>query len=204
MKRPFIFMILLAMVISVGCLNPTEPNPQPDSAPPVSDLADLFPLTKGSSWQYQGEGNEFASFSREVVFANENKGQIRENNGGTISAAVFEVTDEAITLIFFQGEAYEETDFLDQQPSENIVILKKPLEVGTSWEEQTGNREIVSVDAIVDTPAGQFENCIKVEITGGDSTVIEYFKDGVGMVKREFISGDTRVTSSLESFNVKP
>ena len=67
-------------------------------------MREYFPLTEGSTWQYLGEGNEFASFTREVLFAREDQAQIIENNGGTISASVFKTTDEEITRVFFQGE----------------------------------------------------------------------------------------------------
>jgi len=114
------------------------------------------------------------------------------------------VTDNKVTRIFFQGEAYGETNFLDEESNENVVVLQKPLEVGTSWDEPNGTREIVSIDATVDTPAGEFNNCIKIQISAEDSTLFEYYKNGVGMVKREFISGETQVTSTLEEYEIKP
>jgi len=76
--------------------------------------------------------------------------------------------------------------------------------VGTKWENFEGDyRKIVAVNAIVATPAGKFEKCVKVKITGQNSTTYEYYQEGIGMVKKEFISGDARVTSSLEEFNIR-
>lgn len=60
----------------------------------------------------------------------------------------------------------------------------------------------MDVKAAVNTPAGKFENCDKVKIAGKESTIYEYFGEGVGMVKREFVSGETRVTSTLEKYNI--
>lgn len=120
-----------------------------------------------------------------------------------MGAAVFEVTDSAVTRIFIKGEEYDETNFLDAPPNENTIILKASLEVGTRWVDQKGaSREIVDIDATITTPAGKFVKCIKVKITDHNSTILEYYKEGVGMVKSEFVSGDTRVTSSLEKFNI--
>ncbi len=212
--KTLILTLILVTLYPLGCFKSGTPTPEPNDnqeklqdnkqPSPTANLSEYFPLTKGSTWKYQGEGNEYASFDREVLFIQENKGQIRENNGGTVSAAVFQVTDNKITRIFFQGEAYGETNFLDEESNENVVVLQKPLEVGTSWEESNGTREIVSIDATVDTPAGEFNNCIKIQISAKDSTLFEYYKNGVGMVKREFISGETRVTSALEEFEIKP
>lgn len=217
MRRTYLALIIgifiAATLIFTGCFRSTIPSPenkgrQPEdgtkrpSPPAPVKPGDFFPLTLGSTWQYRGEGNEFASFNREVLFAKDDRAQIREDNGGTVSAAVFEVKDDAVVRIFFQGEAYGETRFIDREPAENIVILKAPIEVGTKWEEPNGTREIVDVNAAVDTPAGKFENCIKVKISAPNSTLYEYYKEGVGMVKREFISGENRVTSALEKYNI--
>ncbi|PKM89813.1 MAG: hypothetical protein CVU87_04165 [Firmicutes bacterium HGW-Firmicutes-12] len=149
MKRAFKVLCVLAITISLlgGCAITTIKKP-----------SDFFPFTKGSTWQYKGEGNEYASFSREVVFTLES--------------------------------------------NENLIVLKAPLEVGTKWEHSTETREIVDVNTTVDTPAGKFENCVVVKIIFPNSTLFEYFKDGVGMVKREFRSGDSQVTSILEKFSV--
>lgn len=182
-----------------------QPGPQqPGGKKTANRLNSLFPLTKGSTWKYQGEGNEYASFSREVLFTKGNLAQVREDNGGTVSAAIYETTDLAVTRIFFQGEAYDRDNLLNQQPNETKIILKEPLVVGTTWGEPGGQRQIVDVNATVDTPAGEFANCIKVEIAGEHSTLFEYFKEGVGMVKREFIDKESgnRITSSLEAYNL--
>ncbi|WP_258359799.1 hypothetical protein [Moorella sulfitireducens (nom. illeg.)] len=188
---------------------PQQPNVQQpgpgagEQVPPQRGKAgEFFPLYPGSRWQYLGEGNEYASFKREVLYAKGDRAQVREDNGGTVSAAVFKVTDDEVTRIFFRGEAYEDTNYLEHEPEDSVVILKAPLAVGTRWDTPNGPREIVDVNATVDTPAGKFENCLKVKLEGSSSTIFEYYKEGVGMVKREFISGDTRVTSTLESFKV--
>ncbi len=176
------------------------PEKVPDPVPvvPAVKPGDYFPVVAGSTWEYQGEGNEYASFNRKILFTKENLAQLREDNGGTVSAAVFKTTPEAVTRIFFLGEAYGQENFLNSSSNENIIILKSPLQVGTKWTEPNGTREIVDLNAIVSTPAGNFAQCLKVKISNENSTLYEYYKKGVGMVKREFISGDTKVSSSLK------
>ncbi len=190
---------------------PRQPNvqqPGPGGGEQVSPsrekVGGFFPLKAGNLWQYLGEGNEYATFKREVLYAKGDRAQIKEDNGGTVSTAVFRTTDSELTRIFFRGEAYEETNYLEHEPEENVVILKAPIAVGTRWDTPNGTREIVDVNATVDAPAGKFANCLKVKVTGSNFTIFEYFKEEVGMVKREFISGDTRVTSTLESFKISP
>ena len=161
---------------------------------------DFFPISTGHSWEYQGEGNEYASFTRNVIGVKNSLSQIREDNGGTVSASVFRSTKEAITHIFFIGEAYDETNYLDSKPNQNIVILKAPLKIGTKWYNTNEVREIVDINVNISTPAGIFQKCVKVKISAKNSIVNEYFKEGIGMVKREFISGDAIITSSLAKY----
>lgn len=213
-------LIFLLGLLPLGCSRDTKTVPdtkaqqdkpksgeQAPKAPPEKKSAqkarDYFPLTRGSTWEYQGEGNEFASFTREVLFVKDNRGQIRESNGGTVSAMVFEVTDSAVTRVFNLPETYEKVNLLDRPSNENVVILKTPLEVGIRWKDPNGERQIVDVNATVTTPSGKVENCVKVKIAGQHSVVYEYFKEGVGMVMREFISGEARVTSTLKRFEIK-
>ncbi len=205
-----IVLLFFSVILLAGCAAPPNVTPPPDEdqtglgtpAPPIRKPGDYFPLTRGSSWKYLGEGNEYASFNRVVLFTKEDRAQIKWDNGGTVGAAVFETTNCAVTRIFMQGEEYEEKNFLDTS-NEHTIILKAPLEVGTSWEDLKGGvKEIVDINAAVTTPAGTFENCVKVKTTGQESTIYDYYKEGVGMVKSEFISGDTQITSSLQEYSI--
>ncbi|MCR6545792.1 hypothetical protein [Dehalobacterium formicoaceticum] len=217
-KITLLLLLMMALLIT-GCNNSTEPtpNPNPNEPPPGQEepgntekppedkvtLGDYLPLTVGSTWQYLGEGNEYATFSREVMFAQGNRAQIKEDNGGTVSALVYEVTEDTITTIYSQGESYENENFLDAEPNDDLIILKTPLEVGTKWETKDGTREIIDLNASLDTPAGKFDQLIKVEIIYPDSTMYEYYKAGVGLIKREFLSEGFEVTSTLEKYEIK-
>lgn len=164
---------------------------------------DYFPLTRGSVWEYEGSGNEYASFTREVLFTAGNRSQVREDNGGTVSAAVFETTEDAVVRVINRAESYEQVNMLNSEDEERTIILKAPLKIGTRWHQGDLLCEIVATDSAVETPAGVFTDCLKIKKKGSsDDVIYEYYKKGVGMVKREFISGDLRVTSSLKEYRV--
>jgi len=77
--------------------------------------------------------------------------------------------------------------------------------VGTGWQDAGEEpREITNIDASVETPAGRFENCIKVKVgdTNSTSLIFEYYTMGVGMVKSEFIAGNDTITSSLRKYSI--
>jgi len=198
--------ILFFMLTVSGCTGQTPNDNNNNNNKPTESVTpgDYFPLTAGSSWKYQGEGNEYASFTREVMFVKDNLAQVRENNGGTISMSVYNITRDAVTRIFFIGEAYENNNYLESTPNENIIILKNPLEVGTRWEEKNAVREITDTKASINTPSGSYTNCIKVKITYENSVVYEYFKEDTGMVHREFVSERSTVTSSLKDLKIVP
>ena len=184
--------------------NEQPENPGEDEAEPEEiSLKDYFPLTEGSTWKYLGEGNEYASFNREVLFVDGDRAQVSEDNGGTVSASVFQFEDDQVVRTFFRGEEYDGNNLLGEEPNDHLVLLKAPLEVGAKWETSNGDRQIIETDAVVDTAAGEFEGCIKIEITTEHSVMYEYYKEGIGLVKREFLSEGITVTSILEEYSIK-
>lgn len=215
-----IFLILVGLYIT-GCAKTekTPPKsqtpkqqgqtskPKPKPVPPKEALknpGDFFPAAVGSTWDYQGEGNEYAAFTRKVLFAEGNRAQFREDTGGTVAASVMEITYAAVTRVFFKGEAYDEkTSYLGQETADKKVLIKGPIKKGTAWKDQNEDREIIDTAADVETPAGKFNGCLKIQIKGQDSTSYEYYKEGVGLVKREFKSGETTISSSLKKYEIK-
>ena len=197
-------------------LEPMEPDPnlispvadqpeQPSPAEEENELqpGDYFPLTIGSTWQYLGDGNEYASFSREVLYVESNESQIKEDNGGTVSTSVFQVTANAVTQVYFEGEGYDQGNMLNQPENRNIAILKAPIKPGTKWIAGNSTREIIDVNTSVNTPAGRFDDCVKVKITDNQSTLYEYYKKGIGLVKREFLFENDKVSSTLANYSIK-
>lgn len=199
MSKSFSFLftiIFCSLLLAAGCTPSAEKQLQPKA---------FFPLTSGISWVYRGEGNEYAAFTREIAFSKDNLAQITENNSGTVITAIYRVTDECVARVFSETESYNPGNLLEAGfiPNDNTVILKSPLEAGISWGEPEEKREIIAVNTKVETPLGVFDDCIKIKTSYPQSTVYEYFSRGIGLVKREFVSGDYQVTSTLEKFTGK-
>ncbi|MGE5380718.1 MAG: hypothetical protein ACM3NT_06575 [Methylocystaceae bacterium] len=163
-----------------------------------------FPLTVGSYWIYEGTGNEFASFKRTVVYAQGNRGQIEEA-GGDISGSVFLTNQCAVTRIYFSPEQYQRKNLLNATPNDNTIIINTPLSKGTIWYTREGTRTITSLNTRVETPAGQFKNCLAVKLQGDGYTITEYFAPRIGMVKRVYRSpgNDNEITSALKKYLIK-
>lgn len=200
----FIFIISLsACTVSKESKNNLTTLPKQDNKQAATKISDYFPLTAGNTWEYEGIGNEYASFSREVLFVNGKQAQIKEDNGGTVSTSIFIISDDSIKRVFFSGETYNPENLLPDKFSSNdsTVILQGPLKVGTSWGEGENKREINSLDISTDTPAARFAHCLQIKSGGQDSTVYEYYSKGTGLVKREFISGEAKIISQLKKYN---
>lgn len=203
-------LLLLALVGGCGARtgdnNANKPSPAPRPAQPaVLKPGDYFPLQADSTWTYRGSGNEFASFERQVEYVKNGFAQVREANGGTISSSIYQSSDSAVTRVYSKGESYDRTNILEKgfASNDNTVIIQGPLKPGGNWQNDDNvKREIVSLTASVATPAGTFKNCLHIKLYGADYVTNEYYAKGVGLVKREFISGGQTISSTLERYTI--
>lgn len=170
-------------------------------------LSDYFPFEPNVKMTYKGTGIEYAGKEVFVDFISENKMQVRENNGGTEFAKVIEVKDGEIRVIMTKEEFYFKDNLIklmrngkvDISNLKNDVILKKPIKVGTKWNDYQGNeRRISSVDALVETPYGKF-NALEVTTSGEVYVMKDYFVPTIGHIKRVYESKDMRVITELMS-----
>lgn len=182
--------------------NITVPVQTPESM--IIVLGDYYPLYKGNKWVYQGTGNEYASFSREVLFTEGNLAQTLEINGGADVTKILQINGNTITEIFKREEPSAPVNLLHEKANEQRILLKSPLSIGTKWIDGNTQIEIVDTAATVKTSAGTFKNCIKIMSTfaGDNSVMYQYYAKGVGMVQQDFIVGEEKISSSLESYHL--
>lgn len=84
-----------------GCLGVHAPKPP---APKAPALFDYFPAVVGSVWDFEGHGNEYASYVRTVVHRSGEKTQIEVNNGGTVTGEVYRIAANEVRQVYFMGE----------------------------------------------------------------------------------------------------
>lgn len=191
------FLLLLSLVFVTAC----SPSPAEPIKDPKATLAEYFPLQVGSSWQYEGIGNEFASYTSKVTHQKDSKGQIVLSSG-TVTANRYEITENSILHTYQQHEFYEDASILDNASNIDGVILKLPLEIGSTWTSQGNTCEIIDTKATVETPAGTFQDCIAVKTTYKDSGnhSVHYYAKGIGLVKSEYVMPEQKVISQLSSY----
>jgi hypothetical protein len=170
------------------------------SAAPTSQagtVKDYFPILQNVHYIYQGAGNEFASYDMYIDYTSDTKVQQRINNGGTVVVRVIEVADGKVTCAFKKEESYSRENFLDKKGDTQEILLKDPIEAGTSWTLEDGRtRTITGVSVAVDTPSGSY-SAITVETKDENGKTTEYYAKNVGLVKTETTGKDYKISSTL-------
>lgn len=219
----FILVVLIAM--SLGCTpkptetpaptptpTPTPTEPAPTEPPPVTPapevdniaISEYMPMKVGYIWQYEGEGNEYASYTARVEFSENNRFQVTEDNGGTVMANIYEVKEDSIVHVYQMGESYDHKNLLKEKSNIEEVLIKKPIKAGNKWISEENTYEIMDTKATITVPFGTYNDCLLIKRTYKDgSEQYLHYKDGVGLVQSEFRSGDFKVFSRLKDFSSK-
>lgn len=205
-----VFSVLFSLLLLVGC-GPTQNNPpngtntgeqQNNNEQPAQEdkFAYYLAYQENTKYVYEGQGNEYASFTTFVDYLKGDKVQLRTNNGGTETVKVLGLNNGQLIQLLAQGETYYRED-LTQSPKLNNngeVLLKEPLTKGTTWTlADNRKRTITNVDMDLSTPSGNYK-VIEVTTEGKDNTVTDYYAPNVGLVKTVFKGTDGyEVTSTL-------
>lgn len=191
------FVFFLAFIL-VGCKTLQHEEQQLSHSTTNSqyqhDLAAYFPAD-GSTASYQGEGNEFASYTLQTKYIDESTIAQIENNGGVTLLKVYRITNYAIELVYMEA-----VDEMPTLPSAQKIatlpvieiILQQPLEVGRRF----NGWDIVSTKASLTTEYSTFHDVIELRKITDNITTSKYFAKGVGLV----LTKDEMLTTNGESF----
>ena len=214
MKKYYLF-LFIAMLSLAACgennidtpneVAPDQPNVDGKTEPAeeTMDLADFF-MPDGSIVEFEGEGNEFASYTQKTEWIDDQYVNVYEDNGGTTVLYTFRVTDDQVDVIRREGEMYKE----DQATAEELdklttlyIYLKLPLEKGAKFDDW----EVVEVDGTLDTPYDTFKDVITIEKDEDDILTRLYFAKDYGEIKREVVMEDESmtVTSTIKNVSKK-
>jgi len=224
MKKLIIFFVLSALLLSScglqdltgknpGTAEPTtvqedttapftpgEETTEPDDAV-TGSVADYFPFEENVFRKYAGSGNEYAPYISYVDYIRDNIMQTREFNGGTGMVSVYVIKDGELVRTFRRGGIEYKHEFTSAPAEYNDILLKDPIKEGTEWTTEEGlKRKITAVNKSVQVPAGIY-SAVEVTTYREDSTDMQYYVKGLGLIKSEYISKDEtmHVISELES-----
>jgi hypothetical protein len=190
------------------CLTILSALPASGGAAAPPPLSAYFPIGENFTWEFAGEGIEFAAFTRRVEYLRGDRVQMSQWNGGTRLMMIFQVSAGAVTQTFSREEVYDNPQLFDKPANKSTIILKTPLVVGASWQNALDRREILSVTRKLKLPAGGFDNVLVVKIVSTDKQnsddgyTLEYYAPGAGLVMQEYYGANNfKVVSRLKSFS---
>lgn len=165
-----------------------DPIDDTDDVSEISqDLEVWFPRLENVLLEYEGEGMEYASFTRYPQFTHDTTLQMVESTSGTDVITIYEYTDEHIEEVFMRPETYFREDFMDTGLSSELsgfyYTLQLPIEEGHSWENPNGTTsEITAVGIEKETPIGVVE-AIEVTTIHEDGINVYYYGENIGLIE---------------------
>ena len=213
-QKAYIALCLLAGLLLCSCAAgpqngaiatpPATTMPVPVTAPPNSSgvlasdeqVEDYFPARENVRFTFAGIGNEYATYVSQPEFIDNNKLQMRVDNGGTVVSKIYKWENGKLTRVLTTEEAYIRENLLSAPEKESEVLLQQPLAVGTVWEAKGGQRSITGIHVSVTTPSGTYQ-ALEVTTKGAEANTVDYYVKGIGLVKSVFQPGEAEISSSL-------
>ncbi len=98
--------------------------------------------------------------------------------------------DQQGSYLYARQHQGERTRFILEQPE---YLLKNPIQMNTAWQGKDGQYRIAGVNETVQTPAGTFRGCVRVDRARADNPIAFswWYAPRVGLVKyqRTFPAG---------------
>ncbi|WP_036125995.1 hypothetical protein [Lysinibacillus sphaericus] len=199
--RHYVLVFSLAFLLT-GCNEEgkVKPTPTAEDKQPVeqkqTSLLSYFPAD-GSTAYFQGEGNEFASFTLRTTYLDPQHIAQIEDNGGVTLLKIYRITDTNIDLVYREPvDSNPSLPSAAEAASYPVLetILQKPLQVGTSFQGWT----IQSTTATIDTGTNIYQDVIQLTRSKDQMTTTKYFVKDIGLIRIE----DTMETDQDEPFVV--
>jgi len=205
MKKLLIMISLfLTLILLSSCANKDAVKPSEDTkAIPAETKAELHTIKNyyaykdNTKYVYEGQGNEYASYSVFIDFKAGNRVQLRSNNGGTEMVKVLENKDGELRILLSREECYYRENLTQVAGSNMEILLKEPLALGTSWTlADNRKRSISNLEVDITTPLGIYK-ALEVTTEGKESKTLDYYAPNIGLVKSIFTSNGLEVSSVL-------
>jgi hypothetical protein len=201
--KKLIILFLVPMLILTSCSKKTQNNTNNtnnntnNNKPEVLTIDEIYPFSENTKYVYEGQGNEYASYTVYTDYIRGSRVQTRTNNGGTEVVKVMEKSNGELRELLSRGETYFRYDFTGTDKTGGEILLKEPLEKGKSWAgRDNSTRTITNTNVQVETPFSKF-NTIEITTTRNGTTTTEYYAKGVGLVKTISKGEGYEVSSTL-------
>lgn len=152
-----------------------------------------------STYRYSG-GFENGGFVHSIGDLEENKFQIYEENTGTTGVRVYTVTDDSLICTYVKGEGAENRSYLKDESNISKIILKGPIELGTSWTNGSEISMITNMNFKLNTQNGELDTIEVTTIYGNEMSygTKTYYARGIGFAKYICDYGQMKIIDKLE------
>ena len=201
------------MLFAAGC---SEESNEPKAGElPIGSIADYMSPKADTFYEYEGIGNELAAWKIYYDYIHEGESyQRRIYSGEAQTAEVLVLSEDRLTLTFGFPNYAINYDLSTISKYQDAIIIKTPIEKGNKWTRMTLDQttttgesvrytetaEITEVHKSVTVPYGTFD-AIEIRVTNSDDSTekFEYFVNGLGFIKAEYVLGTERVSTELAS-----
>jgi spore germination protein GerM len=208
--KKFCFSLCLSLVLifSFGCTNNNAQNSgsqksealtnnSTQSSGTVPAIKDYFSYAANTKYTFEGQGNEYATYTVFVDYIVDNRIQTRTNNGGTETVEVLENKDGELAMVFSKGECYYRENLTQSAAEDKEVLLKEPLIKGTTWTLADNRKRFISnTDVDITIPMGSYK-AIEVTTEGVGDKTVDYYAPNIGLIKSVFTPKESEITSTL-------
>lgn len=206
MKRNLLVILFLVFAITVsGCSQIIGNSEDGKELEKKSSISEYFPFKENTYYDYEGIGNEFAEQETFFEYIEGDRAQIKISNPGTTVIKVLEMTEDALTEIYYEAEFYHIENMINSSNEKPEILLKEPLEVGNSWSDLEGHkRSITGVNIEIETPFGEFK---AIEVTtefGENRTTKKYYAKDIGLVASIYEDENGQVKTLLKALKEAP
>ena len=144
---------------------------------------EYFPPSSNSIYVYTGFNNSFKS---SIDYFNNDKIQVRFDNGINSTVNIYEYTDNGIKHSFQNRNTYHHQNFLDEPSNMNDYLIKEPIAKNNMWLLSNGyKRCITNINVKVKTQFNLFPSAIEIVTVSKDNSQfsVDYYVLGIGLVK---------------------
>lgn len=219
-KQKFIKVLILAC--SIFCLAAPQASAQIIQRPqikvdPKSGLVtdapytaqDYAPYVWYDHYDYQGTGNEFASYQVQRIFDQDGQGraQFRVFSGSLIDYVLESSLRGVVELAYFMNESEQKTDYRyheDAQDAYIKTIIPSSLEPGTEFYQSYGQEDPMVVVGILqqfEVLGQMYYDVLLIESQEGSEPIQRfYYAPKIGLIQRDFEDQGTLIQSQLKGF----
>ena len=147
---------------------------------------DYLPPKSNSIYIYKGINNDTFTFKRYIEYINNDKIQIKFDNGINSFVNVYEYTPDGIKLCYYTGKSLYRQDFTTHTGCINNYLIKDPISKDNIWILSDGSKRcITNIDVKVQTQFKLYDSAIEVVTTAKNNSQfsINYYVLGIGLVK---------------------